>query len=369
MNQYRFIVGPPVRGDNFFGREKELNQLVRSVANGINTLVLGERRFGKSSLILHYSSIVSSKHSETFPAIFIDSNITNSVEELSEMIKRRVEKFLGVTQSRSGSGLNQVYDTLVGLAQNVERVVLFIDDMDHLLYRDKEEGNHKAASFLRALSQTGHYVTCATSYRDIALISSDCRSPLYNLFVVLPLGPWPKDEALNFLQKVSKSYGDELNEEECNFIIDLAGRIPFHLQLFGNFLFQEGSFIGSSGETRLEYLTAAADEFADQMARHWGVTLSYLADNEKNTLIGIIAGEEQSESTSWRQLALRGLIDKKKNNVNGMGSFFKEYMSTAIEHQGHDQKKWPRGITSFAIDLTKAAVKATTEAAIKAYLK
>lgn len=369
MKQYRFIVGPPVSGDNFFGREQELKRLERNVFDGINTLVLGERRFGKSSLIHHYSRIASGKNHNKFPAMYIDSNVTNSVEDLSEMIKRKVEHSLGVSQSRTGLGLNQIYDTLVSLAQNVERVALFIDDMDHLLSRDKEENNYKAAGFLRALSQTGHYVTCATSYRDIALLASEYSSPLYNLFIVLPLGAWPKNEALYFLQSVSNCYGDELSEEECNFIMELAGRIPFHLQLFGSLLFQEGSFVGSSGESRLGYLALAADEFSDQMARHWGMTLSYLNDNEKNTLLAIASGEEQSDSTSWRQLALRGLIDKKSNDVLGMGAFFKEYINTAHEYTTTKQKDGAKGITDFAIDLTKTAVKAATEAAIRAYLK
>ncbi len=47
----RNITGPPVAGDDFFGREAELGRLRRAVEAGNHVLLLGPRRVGKSSIL------------------------------------------------------------------------------------------------------------------------------------------------------------------------------------------------------------------------------------------------------------------------------------------------------------------------------
>lgn len=53
-----FVFGVAVDGDNFVGREKEIQRLSSNFENGINTILSSPRRWGKTSLIKKVKSIV-----------------------------------------------------------------------------------------------------------------------------------------------------------------------------------------------------------------------------------------------------------------------------------------------------------------------
>ena len=52
MQRHPFHYGTPVEGDQFTGRERELDALVSRMSNGINVVLLSPRRYGKTSLLL-----------------------------------------------------------------------------------------------------------------------------------------------------------------------------------------------------------------------------------------------------------------------------------------------------------------------------
>ena len=45
------VMGPPVEGENFFGRENELRHVWELLKEGNNVLLLGPRRVGKTSMM------------------------------------------------------------------------------------------------------------------------------------------------------------------------------------------------------------------------------------------------------------------------------------------------------------------------------
>ncbi len=51
MKNKPFVFGVPTSGDNFAGREKETSLLLESFANGVNTVLISPRRWGKTSLV------------------------------------------------------------------------------------------------------------------------------------------------------------------------------------------------------------------------------------------------------------------------------------------------------------------------------
>jgi hypothetical protein len=50
-NSVAFIAGPPVRGNNFFGRKSDLAVLSDHLVSGNSILLVGQRRIGKSSIL------------------------------------------------------------------------------------------------------------------------------------------------------------------------------------------------------------------------------------------------------------------------------------------------------------------------------
>lgn len=76
----RIIVGPPVRGDNFMFREREVAFAKQSLADGTSLLVKGWRRIGKSSLLEETSRLLNEEKIAT--SIVLDVQDLKSISEL-----------------------------------------------------------------------------------------------------------------------------------------------------------------------------------------------------------------------------------------------------------------------------------------------
>ena len=56
-----FIYGASVEGDNFTDREEETKRLKANFEHGVNTLLISNRRIGKTSLVRHVKNLVNKK--------------------------------------------------------------------------------------------------------------------------------------------------------------------------------------------------------------------------------------------------------------------------------------------------------------------
>jgi len=62
MDNKTFMFGIPVEDDHFIGREAETKRLSANFRNGINTILLSPRRWGKTSLVNKVAAMVNSKN-------------------------------------------------------------------------------------------------------------------------------------------------------------------------------------------------------------------------------------------------------------------------------------------------------------------
>ena len=62
MDNKTFMFGIPVKDDHFIGREAETKRLSANFRNGINTILLSPRRWGKTSLVNKVAAMVNSKN-------------------------------------------------------------------------------------------------------------------------------------------------------------------------------------------------------------------------------------------------------------------------------------------------------------------
>ena len=74
MNPFRF--GSPVAGEHFVGREKMVRQVVGSVKTGQNLVLFGERRQGKTSILLEASRRAEVLH------LWVDLNLIKDEADL-----------------------------------------------------------------------------------------------------------------------------------------------------------------------------------------------------------------------------------------------------------------------------------------------
>jgi hypothetical protein len=89
MNKGPFLFGIVAEGENFTNREIETERLVRNFENGLNTILISPRRWGKSSLVRHAAGLIKRKD---IHFCFIDLFNIRSEEEFYETFSREVVK-------------------------------------------------------------------------------------------------------------------------------------------------------------------------------------------------------------------------------------------------------------------------------------
>jgi uncharacterized protein len=86
-----FKYGQVVANHSFTNREKELIQLQTNLVQGIHTMILSPRRWGKSSLVEKAIWLINKKH-KTFKTVLIDLFSVGSEKEFLELFAREVIK-------------------------------------------------------------------------------------------------------------------------------------------------------------------------------------------------------------------------------------------------------------------------------------
>jgi uncharacterized protein len=71
------IIGPPVAGENFFGRQAQLSKIEKLIKQGVSVLLSGPRRVGKTSLA---HRLIASLKTQDWNSIYITVEGVNDVE-------------------------------------------------------------------------------------------------------------------------------------------------------------------------------------------------------------------------------------------------------------------------------------------------
>lgn len=246
------IIGNPVVGTDFHGREVELGSLLRRVRDGNHVLLSGQRRMGKTSIakelgrrleiegwatvfadVEHASSpedAISELARGSHPVRSIatrivdglDHRIWENVEELSAWdfrIKFRAEL-------NSGNWQRFGYKLISACAKHRQPVLLVIDELPIFLSRlsANTEGARQVDEFL---SWMRHALQTIDNCPVVILAGSIGLLPLVerlglpdriNHFAPFRLDPWDRDTSISCFQRLAKKY--ELRSEE-----DVAGAV------------------------------------------------------------------------------------------------------------------------------------------------
>ena len=76
-------IGPPVEGDDFFGREKEIRQANRLLDGGHSLLLSAPRRIGKSSFA---KRLIDEKKGQNWKCVYIDLEETTTEEGFLRLV-------------------------------------------------------------------------------------------------------------------------------------------------------------------------------------------------------------------------------------------------------------------------------------------
>lgn len=268
-----------VEGDRFFDREVELEALAERVRNRTHTLLIAQRRMGKTSLVRELLRRLNEEGS--FETVFVDledafvpadaiaeltvqsrsvrgawnriksgfANVLPRVEvstpvDSSAVPRMRVNLGTGIDAGNWRQRGDQLFEALAG---NDRPVVLAIDELPSLVNRLLNgDDNHitpqrrrAADEFLSWLRKNGQayqgrvsMILSGSVGLEPILVRADL-SALANIYSPFDLKPWDEETAVACLGALAESYELDLpvavRQDMCR---RLRCHIPHHVQLF-----------------------------------------------------------------------------------------------------------------------------------------
>ena len=266
-------IGPPVEGEDFFGREKEIRKANRLLDSNHSLLLSAPRRIGKSSLA---KRLIEEKKQQGWKCVYIDLEETTTEEgflrlviesfkkngiwkQLTEGMSKgvatlldRIEKVTigGVVDFDIGKREDQenLYKNLKELIKHDEDTFIVVDELTLFLgiLNKSENGAEKVAfilNWLRSLRQVSktnvRWLFCGSvGLRNFT--SAMNLGYTINDLMEFGLGELSREEAEGLLSGLCKSEDMEMGEELINYTLDkLHWNIPYFIQVIFSKLAEE----------------------------------------------------------------------------------------------------------------------------------
>ena len=266
-------IGPPVEGEDFFGREKEIRKANKLLDSNHSLLLSAPRRIGKSSLA---KRLIGEKQQQGWKCVYIDLEETTTEEgflrlviesfkkngiwkQLTEGMSKgvatlldRIEKVTigGVVDLNIGKREEQedLYKNLKELIKHDEDTFIVVDELTLFLgiLNKSENGAEKVAfilNWLRSLRQVSktnvRWLFCGSvGLRNFT--SAMNLGYTINDLMEFGLGELSREEAEGLLSGLCKSEDMEMGEELINYTLDkLHWNIPYFIQVIFSKLAEE----------------------------------------------------------------------------------------------------------------------------------
>lgn len=281
----RIVAGPPVKGQDFMFRDREVRLSKRSLLDGTSLLVKGWRRIGKSSLLVEtrrqleedggatalYIDVQELQSISEFFTAFLNALPQNKLQQLRgfwDGAKRLPGKLMDAIQSRirsanaGGGGFKagvefdkDIRDYWEPLKASVEmlarehlnagtRIILFIDELPFFLENMHRRTNdvddiRLVLAALRAWRNAGLTMAVAGSVSIEAFLEDlKIEGLVINDLTRIDLQPLSETEAVAFTEALAGVAGlKDWNEDSTKALLgELPDHFPFFIQTAMNFL-------------------------------------------------------------------------------------------------------------------------------------
>lgn len=346
-----FVIGKYVGPEYFCDRQEETRLLAHHIMNGRNTVVISERRLGKTGLIEHtlYQPDIQKEYYCFFIDIYALHSLKELVCELANEVFRRLatrqqnfiqrftsivrsiqtsfslDQFSGTPQVNFSLGdINQTEVTLDELLKCLEGAdrpcIVAIDEFQQIT--TFEEKNIEA--ILRTKVQhlkNVQFIFAGSKKHLLEGIFNSPDRPFYNSVVFLPLAPIEEQTYISFAQKLFLQYGKELAPELTQTAYKYFQGVTWYLQLFMNEAFAVTER-GSKATT--EDFDEILQHLIDTKRFTFEETYSRLTEKQKAVLRAIATDYPKTvtptskdfleryrlKTASSVQTAMKGLTDK-----------------------------------------------------------
>lgn len=259
----QIMVGKPVSGTNFIGRQKELDHLVELLCMGQNVVLIAPRRYGKTSLVLE---ALSRLKKEGAHSAFIDIFSIPTIAGLSEQITSAVLK-----NHKLDKIFTKTKNSALAMIQNL-KLKTAIEDFEFILgFSEQRENNWellgKSIDFIDEFAQKhDHKMVCAFDefgdinkldgnkivklfrsklqmhQKAVYIFSGSYESVMSELFIqksapffrfarIINLGTIERQEFFRFYSRQLKKYNILVSDDFIHAILNFTDGHPYYSQL------------------------------------------------------------------------------------------------------------------------------------------
>jgi hypothetical protein len=319
-----YVVGQWVRGDRFYGRGSQLDEILRGPRDRLR--VVGTRRVGKTSLLRQAELLaLSDPDSAMLPLLWDLQGVENATDlalSFQDALLDAEQRLAEVSVELPDVTAIGLADAIAGLAGQLaarHRSLLLLCDETEDLAAVLATGNQTACSAWRGVADLATVrIVLASSTRLEALAS---KSPagvalLDEMAEPLHLGPLSDGEARALLrqEQLPVASRPELDEPTVDAICRQCGGHPFLLQLLAKRTLElddvTAACAGLAADPMVDYLLAA--------------DLALLDERDRERLQGVARGEEllASDDAGATKLQKLGLLRRDETGRLTPGNVF-----------------------------------------------
>lgn len=260
----RNLIGPPVTGTDFIGRERELSDAWKAIEDTNSLLLASPRRIGKSSFAMMlaqkaeaqgwnalYLDLQGLKDEGDFISLLIKKlNKIKEKNSIIELTKNKIHALLSTIKKVDAFKITlefqknpeDSYEKLTKAFQLPQRTLIVIDELVLFLQELTKKGSIDRAenflNWLRSIRQKEakkvSWVFCS-SISIHGFVSQNNLTYTINDVAPFNLGEMTTEEATLLLKSLDESYGTNLSDNDIQYILKrIEWKLPYFIQLFFN---------------------------------------------------------------------------------------------------------------------------------------
>lgn len=328
-----FHRGPIRKPEHFFGRTQEVTNTLSLLRNNQSVSIVGPRRMGKTSFLLHISHPeVMARHGlspNEYVFVFIDSEGLSGLDQAGfyRLILEETEDQL----------LDQGHPTQLDLPQTLTyrqferslrqlnrqglKLIYILDEFE--LMSENQNLDADFFSGLRGLTARHNvcYITASQAHLlELSYAEGVLGSPFFNIFAVQHLSLFSREEALQLIREPAQAVGVTFADTLVETILDLAGPHPLFLNIACFYALTAGSI---TTEIRRKVL--------GELEGHFRYYWSKLNEREKEALISLKqTGQDETTQVMTHRLEQHGLVIHDENGYRYLSASLADFVSRQL---------------------------------------
>lgn len=241
-NEIPFVTDLKFSEDNFCGRTEEVRLLEHHIKNAINTILLGSKRIGKTSLLQQLMQLATNSD---VTYIYTDINSTDSIEDFSKILFNGIsnafpelnqQKLKSFHEKRPAQFLYSLFEILDKLNQPI---VIVIDEFQRVIHYSEKNILSNLQHALQKLKNI-RFIFCCNSEQELNELAGSSNQAFFansDLIQLLPIGT--KTYA-DFITNQFKKHERNISEDAVEFVLAWTFTHTYFTQVLCKRIFDSG---------------------------------------------------------------------------------------------------------------------------------